>query len=123
VAFGDFDNDGRVDAVVSVLNGPAKLYRNVTPAGHWLAFRLRGTRSNRQGLGTVVRVALADGRILTNHATTSVGYASSSEALVHFGLGTQSGAASVDVRWPSGTTQRLTGVAGDRVVEIEELRP
>ncbi len=58
-AFADFDNDGRVDVAVSVLNGPAKLFRNTTAApGHWLAFKLRGRTSNRQGLGAAVRVTL-----------------------------------------------------------------
>ena len=120
-AFADFDNDGRVDVVVSVLNGPAKLYRNVTPnAGHWLAFKLQGTRSNRQGLGAVIRVTLPDGRVLTNHATTSVGYASSSEALVRFGLADQQRTARVEVRWPGGSTQVMTDVAADRVVDVKE---
>jgi hypothetical protein len=120
-AFADFDNDGRIDVVVSVLNGPAKLYRNVTPnAGHWLAFKLQGTRSNRQGLGAVIRVTLPDGRVLTNHATTSVGYASSSEALVRFGLADQPRASRVEVRWPGGGPQVITDVPADRVVDVKE---
>ena len=117
----DFDNDGRIDVVVSVLNGPAKLYRNVTAnAGHWLAFKLQGTRSNRQGLGAVIRVTLPDGRVLTNHATTSVGYASSSEALVRFGLADQSRADRVEVRWLGGGTQVMTNVRADRVTDVKE---
>ena len=77
VAFADFDNDGRIDAVVSVVNGPAKLFHNVTGGdAHWLAVRLRGRRANRQGLGAVVHVHLPDGRDLYNQATTAVGYAS-----------------------------------------------
>jgi hypothetical protein len=120
-AFADFDNDGRIDVVVSVLNGPAKLYRNVTPnPGHWLAFRLQGTRSNRQGLGAVIRVTLPDGRVLTNHATTSVGYASSSEALVRFGLADNPRARRVEVRWPGGGTQVMTDVPADRVIDVKE---
>lgn len=121
VAFGDFDNDGRVDAVVSVLNGPAKLLRNTSgAAGHWLALQLRGTRSNRQGLGARVRVQLADGRELFNHATTAVGYASSSEALVRFGLGTQTAVARVQIAWPSGAKQELRDVAADQVLKVVE---
>jgi hypothetical protein len=120
-AFADFDNDGRVDAVVSTVNGPARLYRNVTPgAGHWLALRLRGTRSNRQGLGATVHVHLAEGRDLYNHATTAVGYASASEPLVRFGLGQASGAESIEIRWPSGQVQKLANVAADRMVEVKE---
>jgi len=121
VAFADFDNDGRVDAVVSVVNGPAKLFHNVSSgAGHWLAIRLRGRHANRQGLGATIHLHLADGRDLYNHATTAVGYASSSEAVVRFGLGSQREAESVEVRWPGGTVQRLGKMAADRVVEIVE---
>ncbi len=120
-AFADFDNDGRVDAVVSVLNGPAKLFRNVTGVrGHWLAVKLRGKRSNRDGLGAVVQVTLPDGRVLTNSATTSVGYACSSESLVRFGLGAHAAVTKVSVRWPGGRTQESAGFKADRIVEIEE---
>ena len=120
-AFADFDNDGRVDAVVSVLNGPAKLFHNRTASdAHWLALKLRGTRSNRQGLGAAVRVVLPDGQTLYGHATTSVGYASSSEPLVRFGLGENRQADRISIRWPGGGTQELTAVAADRIVEIAE---
>jgi hypothetical protein len=118
-AFADFDNDGRVDAVVTVLNGPAKLYRNVTQgSGHWLALKLHGTRANRQGLGATVRVTLADGRILHNHATTAVGYASSSEPLVRFGLGANRKAEKIEIRWPGGNEQELRDVVADRILEV-----
>jgi hypothetical protein len=121
VAFADFDNDGRVDAVVTVVNGPAKMFHNVSGGGaHWLAIRLRGRRSNRQGLGAVVHVHLPDGRELYNQATTAVGYASSSEAVVRFGLGSNRTAESVEVRWPGGGVQRLADVRGDRIVDVEE---
>jgi hypothetical protein len=121
VAFADFDNDGRVDAVVAVVNGPAKLFRNVTGGGsHWLAIRLRGVRSNRQGLGAVVHVHLPDGRDLYNQATTAVGYACSSEALVRFGLGSSNIADRIEIRWPAGGVQRLANVAAGRIVDVVE---
>ena len=111
-------------AVVTTLDGPVKLFHNITTgAGHWLAVRLRGTRSNRQGIGAVVCVTLPDGRALYGHATTSVGYASSSEPLVRFGLGPYTGVKQVEVRWPGGGRQKLTGVMGDRIIEIEEAKP
>ena len=121
VAFADFDNDGRIDAVVSVVNGPAKLFRNVsTGDSHWLAIRLHGRRSNRQGLGAVVHVHLADGRDLYNQATTAVGYACSSEPLVRFGLGTNRVAETIEVHWPGGDTQKISKITADRIVEIVE---
>lgn len=125
VAFADFDNDGRIDAVVSVVNGPAKLFRNVTGGdAHWLAIRLHGRRSNRQGLGAVVHVRLPDGRDLYNHATTAVGYACSSEALVRFGLGSNRVAQSIEIRWPGGGVQQISNVAAGRIVDVvEEDKP
>jgi len=121
VAFGDFDNDGRIDAVVSVVNGPAKLFRNIGASdAHWLALKLRGARSNRQGLGASVHVRLPDGRDLYNHATTAVGYASSSEPLVRFGLGLNKTVEKLEIRWPGGGTQQLLSVAANRVLEVVE---
>ena len=122
-AFADFDNDGRIDAVVTTLDGPVKLFHNITRSvNHWLAVRLRGTRSNRQGLGAVVQLILNDGRTLTGHATTSVGYASSSEPLVRFGLGPSVAAGKIVVHWPSGALQELPldTASLDRILEIAE---
>lgn len=120
-AFADFDNDGRVDVVVTALDGPARLFRNVTPgSGHWLGLKLTGTRSNRDGIGAVVRVELASGKILYNHGTTSVGYASSSEPLVRFGMGADKIARRIEIRWPSGAVQTLDNVQGDRIVSVRE---
>jgi hypothetical protein len=122
-AFADFDNDGRIDVVVTTLEGPVELFHNISKTGnHWLAIKLRGHHSNRQGLGAVVRVRLPDGRTLYGHATTNVGYASSSEPLVRFGLGMYSEAKTVEVCWPGSGTQVLTGVKGDRIVEVEEAQ-
>ncbi|MBI3470907.1 MAG: CRTAC1 family protein [Candidatus Solibacter usitatus] len=121
VAFADFDRDGKVDVVVTALNAPARLFRNVTGrAGHWIAFRLEGTHSNRDGLGAQLTLTVPDGNQLHNHATTSVGFASSSEPLVRFGLGPHAVAKRVQIRWPSGQVQELTGVKSDQVVKVKE---
>lgn len=93
-AFGDLDGDGLIDAVVSVLNGPAKVLHNVTPnAG-------RGYFVRGRPLGTVVRVTLPDGRVLTNHVTSSTGYACASDPAAHFGLGTHEAPAKIEIRLP-----------------------
>lgn len=121
VAFADFDNDGRMDAVVTCMNSPAKLFHNISGGGaHWLGVKLRGVHANRQGLGATIRVVLPDGRSLHNHATTAVGYGSSSEALVRFGLGLNRKVERIEIHWPGGRTQEMRDVSGDRVVEVVE---
>jgi enediyne biosynthesis protein E4 len=120
-AFGDIDNDGRVDVVVSVIGEPPEVLYNVTAgAGHWLELRLEGTKSNRDGIGATVKLTGESGRVQYNHATTAVGYASSSDKRVHFGLGTDRVAREIEIRWPSGTSQILTDVAADKTLEVRE---
>ena len=119
-AFGDFDGDGRMDAVVTALLDPAEIWMNRTEAaGHWLAVALEGTKSNRDGIGATVKVVTKAGAQY-NHMTSSVGYASSSHGPVHFGLGEQKQADLIEIRWPSGAVQTLRGVTGDRVVTVKE---
>jgi hypothetical protein len=120
-AEGDLDNDGRMDVVVSVLNGPAKLFHNITKtSNHWILLQLRGTKSNRMGIGAQIRLTTPDGAQQFNQVTTSVGYASSSDSRVHFGLGASKMAQQIDITWPSGIRQTLRNVDGNRVVAIEE---
>ena len=121
MAFADFDNDGRVDAVVTALNSRARILWNTSPGpAHWLALRLVGVKSNRDGLGARVRLTLPTGAVEYNHATTSVGYASSSEPLVRFGLGPYDMAKEIEIRWPGGRIQRMDSVKADQVVTIRE---
>jgi hypothetical protein len=123
-AFGDFDRDGRVDVVVTSLGEPAEVLRNTTePKQHWLDLLLTGTRSNRDAIGAVVRLTTPSGTVQVNHVTTSVGYASSSSRLVHFGMGKDTKAASIEIRWPSGQKQVLENVAADQVLKITEQLP
>ena len=120
-AFGDFDNDGRVDVVVSCLNEPAELLKNVSnPRQHWFDVLLTGRRSNRDAIGAVVRVTSASGKVQYNHVTTAVGYASSSSRRVHFGLGAEDGIKTIKIRWPSGAIQELEHPKADQCLRITE---
>ena len=123
VAFGDLDNDGRVDVVVSVLNGPAELFHNITENGnHWILLKLVGTKSNRTGIGAQIHITTEDGKQQWNEVTTAVGYASASDSRVHFGLGKNEKIKEIEIRWPSGIKQVLKDVASDRILTIEEPR-
>ncbi len=119
-AFGDLDRDGRIDAVVTRLNQtPLVLWNRTAGAGHWLELRLRGTRSNRDGIGARVRVVTESGA-QWNRLTTSTGFGASSEPIVHFGLGRDTKVASIEIHWPSGRRQSFENTAGDQLLWIEE---
>lgn len=121
VAFADFDNDGRIDAAVSCLNEPAELLRNTSPGGgHWLQLRLVGRKSNRDGIGAKIRVVQESGFEQYNHATSAVGYASSSTKRVHFGLGSDAPVKRIEIRWPSGAKQIMENVKGDQLLLLTE---
>ena len=122
VVFADFDRDGHIDAAVSALNAPLELWWNRTSrqagAGHWLQLRLNGRKSNRSAIGAEVR-CVSGGRTQLRTVTSSVGYASSSDLTVHFGLGNET-SASLEIRWPTGKVQSLGEIAADRRIEVQE---
>ncbi len=120
VAFGDYDEDGDVDALVMNMNEPPSLLRNEYRGGHgWLAVRLAGTRSNRSGIGATV-VVEAGGRRQARAVLSQSSYYSHDDLRLHFGLGAAKKADSVEVRWPSGHVDMLRDVAGSRTVTIRE---
>jgi hypothetical protein len=119
-AFGDLDGDGRVDVVVSRIGERAAVLRNTSPdANHYLGVRLRGHRSNRDGIGAMIHVKGASGREQWNRVTTAVGYGSSSERTAFFGMGNDT-SASLEILWPSGVRQTKSEVRCDRYFVVEE---
>ncbi len=124
MAIGDLDNDGRLDAVVTTNDGPAHILHNETPAqNHWLLLKLTGHKSNRDGIGAAVKVVTESGQQFAS-VTTAGSYLSASDKRVHFGLGKDSGAQIIEIRWPSGIVQTLKDIRADQVLEINEpLQP
>jgi enediyne biosynthesis protein E4 len=120
LATGDIDNDGRVDAVVSTNDGPVHVIRNETKtANHWLTLRLVGHKSNRDAIGAVVKMVTAKGARYAT-VTTASSYLSSSDKRVHFGLGGETRAATIEIRWPSGIRQTLRDVHADQILSVDE---
>jgi len=119
-AFGDLNNDGKIDAVVSVLNGPPEIWMNRTSNGnHWIILKLVGVKSNRDGLGTKVKLTTALGTQY-NHATTAGSYNSSNDKRVHFGLGSAVVVDTIELAWPSGIKQVLKNVKADQILTVRE---
>ena len=127
-AFGDLNNDGKIDVVVTVLNGPPEIWRNRSGAqsggnrNHWIILKLVGVKSNRDGLGTKVKITTSLGTQY-NQATTAVSYNSSSDKRVHFGLGSAGVVDSIELIWPSGVKQVLKNVKADQVLIVTESAP
>jgi hypothetical protein len=120
LAVGDIDNDGRIDAVVTTNDGPVHILHNETPtANHWLTLNLVGHKSNRDAIAAEVRLQTAQGAQFAT-VSTAGSYLSSSDKRVHFGLGPESMAQRIEIRWPSGIVQQLKDVKGDQILHIDE---
>jgi hypothetical protein len=120
-AFGDLDNDGRIDVAVNCNNGPPIILRNQENNGnHWLLVNLVGTKSNREGIGANIRVVSDAG--LQQHAfvSTAGSYLSASDKRAHFGLGTSKRLQLIEITWPSGTVQRLNSIVADQILTVHE---
>lgn len=120
LATGDIDNDGRIDAVVTTNDGPIHILHNETRTqNHWLTLKLVGHKSNRDAIGAEVKMKTASGSQFAI-VTTGGSYLSSSDKRVHFGLGADTAATSIEIRWPSGIVQTLSNVAAGQILNVDE---
>jgi len=120
MAIGDIDNDGRLDAVVTTNDGPVHILHNETPtSNHWLTLNLIGHKSNRDAIGAEVKLVTEKGQQFAT-VTTASSYLSSGDKRVHFGLGVETAAKTVEIRWPSGIVQMLKDVHGDHILQVDE---
>jgi len=120
-AFGDLNNDGKIDVVVSAIGSPAELlYNTSTDTNHWILIKTVGVKSNRDGIGTRIKLTEASGLVQHNHVTTAGSYASSSDPRAHFGLGANAVIKEIALKWPSGTEQVLRNVKADQILTVTE---
>jgi hypothetical protein len=118
--FADYDNDGKVDSFLVNLGGKGTLVHNISAnTGHWIAIKLKGTKSNRDGIGARVEVITA-GKRQTAERVAASGYLSQDDARLHFGLGAATTIDKLIVHWPSGREQTLEKLTVDRVLTVEE---
>jgi hypothetical protein len=118
--FADYNNDGKMDAFVVNLGARGTLLHNVsTNTGHWIAIKLKGTKSNRDGIGARVEV-FAAGKRHTAERVAGTGYLSQDDERLHFGLGAATAIDKLIVHWPSGREQTLENLSVDRVLQVEE---
>jgi hypothetical protein len=121
VAFGDLNNDGRVDIVMNCNNQPAVILENRTQSSnHWLIIDTVGTHSNRDGIGAAIRLMADSGDTQYAVVSTGASYLSSNDKRVHFGLGASKKVKLLEITWPSGKTQRLENIAADRILTVRE---
>jgi enediyne biosynthesis protein E4 len=123
LSIGDIDNDGRLDAVVTTNDGALHVLHNSTQTqNHWLTLELVGHLSNRDAIGAEVKVVTAKGSQWAT-VTTGGSYLSSSDKRVHFGLGFETTARTIEIRWPSGIRQTLKDIRGDQFLQVQEPSP
>ena len=119
-AYADFDHDGDLDVLLTSNNGPAYLFRNDGGnANSWIAVHTRGVKSNRDGIGAVVRVTSASGK-QWKMVRSGSSYASQSDLTLTFGLGADAAVSAIDVEWPSGAKDHLANIPARQIITIEE---
>jgi hypothetical protein len=118
-AYADMDNDGFPDLLITTNGGRAFLFRSEGGTNHSVRVRLNGTKSNRDGIGAVVRVN-SGGEQQQQMLRSGSSYLSASELVLTLGIGTAKKADSIEVRWPSGQVDKIANVAADQTITIEE---
>jgi hypothetical protein len=119
MAFGDFDNDGDIDVLIMNVNEPPTLLRNDAPKeNHWIKLRLVGVKSNRSAIGARV-IARYGGKLQAQEVVSQSSFLSACDLRVHFGLGAAT-AVDLEIHWPSGIVQKMTGVAADQILTVRE---
>lgn len=119
-AFGDYDNDGNIDALVINMNDRPSLFRNEGGnRNHWITMLLKGTRSNRDAIGARVEIQ-AGGRTQVDEVRSGASYLSHNDMRIHFGLGSASRVDRIRIRWPNGNAEELPGVDADQFLTITE---
>jgi hypothetical protein len=118
-AYADINNDGFLDLLVTTNAGPAYLYHNEGGTNHSLRIKLVGTKSNRDGIGAVVRLNAGTDRQWKMLRSGS-GYLSASELVLTFGLGSQTKAGQIEIQWPSGQVDKLSNVNAGQTVTVQE---
>jgi hypothetical protein len=122
VAFADFDNNGTLDAAVNVNDGPALLLRNNGGSNHWILIDTVGLTANRDGIGAQILVVGQSGLEQHRVVSTASSYLSGNDKRVHFGLGKDAEIKLIEIKWPSGKSQRLENVKANRILTVEEPR-
>jgi enediyne biosynthesis protein E4 len=120
VAFGDWDNDGFVDAAINCNNEPAVLLKNGGNSNHWLIVNTIGSKSNRDGIGAQIRITTPDGKQQYAIVSIASSYFSASDKRVYFGLGAAGVVKEVEISWPSGARQQFSNVKAGQVLVAHE---
>jgi enediyne biosynthesis protein E4 len=121
MAIGDINNDGKIDAVISSTNGPAWVLLNETQTtSHWITLKLQAVKSNRDGIGAIVKITTSAGDQY-GMVTTAGSYQSSSDPRIHFGVGSETTVKLVQIRWPSGIVQTLKNMQTDQIHTVKEV--
>ena len=121
-AYADIDNDGVLDLLLTTNGGPAYLFHNTGVTNHSLRVKLFGTKSNRNGIGAVVRVTAGKDKqnMQSQMLRSGSSYLSQSELVLTFGLGSLTQADAVEIQWPSGQVDKLAKVTGDQTITVQE---